>query len=84
MTIAKEFAAKLSVAIVAVAMVFSAFASSASAQTAEELLDEGEEENVEDVKVLGDIAQYKSQTFWENFWALFYKKCKSAKVLSSV
>lgn len=35
-------------------------------QTAEELLDEGEEENVEDVKVLGDIAQYKSQTFWEN------------------
>ena len=37
MTIAKDFAAKLSVAIVAVAMVFSAFASSASAQTAEEL-----------------------------------------------
>jgi hypothetical protein len=35
--IAKNFAAKLSVAVVAVAMVFSAFASSASAQTAEEL-----------------------------------------------
>lgn len=37
MTIAKEFAAKLSVAFVATAMIFSAFASSANAQTTEEL-----------------------------------------------
>ncbi|MCA9362794.1 hypothetical protein KC851_00535 [Candidatus Kaiserbacteria bacterium] len=37
MTIAKDFASKLAVAFVAVAMVFSAFASTASAQTTEEL-----------------------------------------------
>ena len=34
-------------------------------QTAEEILGEGEEEDIGDAKLLGDIAQYKSQIFWE-------------------
>lgn len=54
MTIAKEFAAKLSVALVAVAMIFSAFASSASAQTTEEL-----QQMINDL--LAQVAQLQSQ-----------------------
>ena len=54
-TIAKDFAAKLSVAVVAVAMVFSAFAASASAQTTEEL-----QQMINDL--LAQIAQLEGAT----------------------
>jgi hypothetical protein len=53
--IAKDFAAKLSVAVVAVAMVFAGFASSASAQTSEEL-----QQMINDL--LAQIAQLEGST----------------------
>ena len=55
MTIAKDFAAKLAVAFVAVAMVFSSFAASASAQSTEDL-----QQMINDL--LAQVAALQSQT----------------------
>ena len=55
MTITKEFASKLAVAFVAVAMVFTAFAGSAKAQTTEDL-----QQMINDL--LAQVAALQSQT----------------------